>query len=290
MSAPALLACAAAAVCLGLPVLAAAGQLEARHRASAAADAAALAAADAASGWITAEPCEIAGAVAAEMDASVIECTVEERRGAAWVRVRLGAPLGGAEGRAHAGPPPSPGGAGHPYGPDEPGHPGSGTGVGAGWVWPAASRGLTQGFHDGFAIDLDVPLGGHLLAPNSGVVVFAGADGGPTPGACLAQPDWWRGANHTVIIRHEIAGRTLFSSHNHIEPGSPETLGIRVGSVVAPGQPVARAGMSGCTSGPHSHFTIASGPRNAFPDIDPFTVLGNGGQRADVIPLPSNER
>ena len=141
-------------------------------------------------------------------------------------------------------------------------------------MWPSASRGVTQGHHDGFAIDLEVGRSGLLLAPAQGVVIAAGADGGGVPAACLARPEWWRGPNHTVIMRHEVRGLPVFSSHNHIEAGSAEVFGIRPGVTVRAGQPVARAGMSGCTSAPHTHFTVSSSPRNHAPDIDPYTLLG----------------
>ncbi|WP_125098695.1 M23 family metallopeptidase [Leucobacter chromiireducens] len=259
MSAPAAFACAAAALCLGLPVLAAANHLEAQHRAAAVADAAALAAADATSGWVAATPCELAEAVAHAQGGGLVRCDVETGLGEARVEVELAARLGTVTGRARAAPP----------GPQR--EEGS-----SAWVWPAAGRGVTQGLHDGFAIDLDVPLGGALLAPRAGTVVAAGPDGGPVPAACRAQPEWWRGPNVTVIIRHDDAGQPRYSSHNHVAPGSSAELGIAPGSRVRAGQAVARAGMSGCTSGPHSHFTIASTQRNAYPDINPFELLGGG--------------
>lgn len=104
MSAPAALSCAVAAVLLGVPVISVAGQLEAGHRAAGAADAAALAAADAAAGWIEAEPCAIAAEAAAAQGAIVASCAVDAERGEARVAVRVGTPFGGVERRARAGP------------------------------------------------------------------------------------------------------------------------------------------------------------------------------------------
>ncbi|MBL3698982.1 M23 family metallopeptidase [Leucobacter luti] len=258
MSAPAALACAAAAVVIGLPVVAAAAQLEARHTAAAAADAAALAAADAAAGWIDAEPCAVAGEVATAHGGTLVSCAVDASSGAARLRVASAAPIR-AEGRARAGPEPLPA---------------PGAGAATGWVWPAATRTVSQEFHDGLAIDLDVPSGSALASPNAGVVVFAGPDGGGIPAPCQANPGWWRGPNVSVVIRHLVDGVAIYSSHNHVAPGSPESLGVRVGTPVAAGQQVARAGMSGCTSGPHTHFTMSSTPTNAFPDLNPFDYLG----------------
>ncbi len=267
MSAPALLACSAAALCLGLPAIAAAGHLEARHRAAAAADAAALAAADAASGWIEAEPCTVAGETVDAVGAELVSCEVDAASAEARVVVRAAPPFTAAEARSRAG-----SGNGPPGG--------SATGgsgpVGAnGWAWPSDMRGITQGFHDGFSIDLLVTESGALYAPYDGVVVLAGPDGGGMPDACLANPFWWRGPNHTVLIRHEYRGRVLFSSHNHILPGSPQGLGITAGTRVRSGQQVAVSGMSGCTGGPHSHFTLSTTPTNAFPDVNPFDYIGS---------------
>lgn len=265
MSAPSLLACGAAALCIGLPVIAASAQLEAGHRAAGAADAAALAAADAVSGWAEGEPCALAATVAAEVRGELTLCEVSAPRAEARVEVRIGAPLGGAVARARAGSAPGvPGASGAPDGV-----------VGAnGWAWPSDRRAVSQGFHDGFSIDLAVTADGALYAPYEGTVVRAGPDGGGVPAACLARPEWWRGTNHTVVIRHEFEGRVIYSSHNHVAPGSSQQLGVTPGARVRAGQRVASAGMSGCTSGPHTHFTLSTTPSNAYPDIDPFEYLG----------------
>ena len=265
MSAPLLLATAAAAVCLGLPVVAASLQLEARHVAAGAADAGALAAADAAAGWIDGDPCALASAAVRGAGAELVSCRVEADGRASRVRAREGEPFA-VEAVARAGSPPGAAGG--------PGAAVSGPVGASGWAWPSDRRGVTQGFHDGLAIDLRVSASGALFAPFDGVVVVAGPDGAGVPAACRASPFWWHGPNHTVLIRHETGGRVLFSSHNHIAPGSPERLGVAPGARVRAGQQVAEAGMSGCTSGPHTHFTLATTASNAFPDVDPFAYLG----------------
>lgn len=104
MSAPVLLGCAAAALVLALPVVTAAGALEARQRAAGGADAAALAAADAANGWIEGDPCGLAARVAVAVEAELVSCRVDERIGEARVVVRARSGLGVAEARARAGP------------------------------------------------------------------------------------------------------------------------------------------------------------------------------------------
>lgn len=252
MSAPAVVACAFAAVVLGVPVVAVSAEFEVRHRVAGAADAAALAAADAAAGWIAGDPCELAAEVAEAMRAEVAGCEIDI--GDARVEVRAATLLGSVTARARAAPERTVEGA-----------------VGAnGWAWPSGVRTVTQSHHDGYAIDLAVAADGALYAPYDGVVVHSGPDGGGIPAPCRANPNWWRGPNHSVVIRHEVDGRVLYSSHNHIAAAS----GARLGAAVRAGQRVATAGMSGCTSGPHTHFTMSSGPRNHHPDIDPFDYLG----------------
>ncbi|PRI10526.1 M23 family metallopeptidase [Leucobacter massiliensis] len=264
MSAPALLACAAAAMCLALPVIAASAQLEAHQRAAAAADAAALAAADALTGWSAGPPCALAQEVAAAVGTRLLVCSTREELAEARVEVSASGPFGAASGEARAGAPMTDAArsaASGAVGPD-------------GWAWPSDRRAVTQGPHDGWALDLAVSPEGALYAPYAGVVISAGPDGFGVPEACRVHPEWWRGPNVTVVMRHEYRGRVLYSSHNHVMPASPQSFGIAPGSRVRAGQRVATAGMSGCTSGPHTHFTLATTPRNTAPDLDPFAYLG----------------
>lgn len=263
MSGSALVACSAVALCLGLPVIASAQHLESRHRAGVVADAAALAAADAVSGWNEFEPCVAAEEIAVSMGSRIVDCAVNAEQSDVRVVAEAGTPPLGARARAHAA------AAGRPLPPSALA-PVSSTG----WAWPAERRQVSQGFHDGFAIDLAVDAGGALYAPFHGVVVASGPDGGGIPPVCQLQSQWWHGPNSTVVIRHIVGGRTLYSSHNHIDPASPTLFGIAVGTPVVAGQRVASAGLSGCTSGPHTHFTLSTSPGNTQPDIDPFDYIG----------------
>ncbi|MGI8393691.1 Rv3654c family TadE-like protein [Leucobacter sp. W1038] len=104
MSAPLLIACAATTLALGLPVLGGASALETRHRVAAAADSAALAAADAAGGWISADPCALAAEVAAATSVSLSECSVDDNTGVATVVVQASTVLGVVAIHARAGP------------------------------------------------------------------------------------------------------------------------------------------------------------------------------------------
>ena len=104
MSGAATLGCAAAALLLAVPIMGVSTHLEARHRAAGAADAAALAAADAAAGWIDEEPCALAAEVARSARARVTSCTVDAERAEAAVIVAIDTPIMGVSGRARAGP------------------------------------------------------------------------------------------------------------------------------------------------------------------------------------------
>lgn len=264
MSVPVSVGVVAAVLALGVPVITAAVRAEAGHRALGTADAAALAAADASIGFLDGEPCAAAEQVARAADARLSECETDRDGFEVRVVIETAAPFGSVVGRARAGAQPN---AAAPVG--------SGP-IGAnGWAWPSAVRAVTQGSHDGHAIDLAVDASGVLYAPYRGIVVRVGDDGHGIPAECRARPDWWHGPNQTVLIRHEYLGRTLYSSHNHLVAGSSARAGIGVGTAVSAGQPVGAAGRSGCTSGPHSHFTLASAPRNTNPDLDPYLYIGS---------------
>ncbi|WP_369745052.1 Rv3654c family TadE-like protein [Paenarthrobacter sp. AMU7] len=93
------------ALLVGVLVLAQAGVMA--SRAASAADLSALAAADAARGLTSGEPCAVASEVAARHDATVTSCTVTGGN-VADVATELAHPFdwGVARGRARAGPPP----------------------------------------------------------------------------------------------------------------------------------------------------------------------------------------
>lgn len=264
MSVPVSVGVIAAVLLLGAPVITAAVRAEAGHRAAGTADAAALAAADAGVGLLDGDPCAAAEQVTRAAGARLAACDIDRTRFEVRVAVEAVAPLGEVSARARAG--------GRP----DSGAPTDGGAIGAdGWVWPSAIRAVTQGPHDGHAIDLAVDGSGVLYAPYRGIVVRVGDDGNGIPAVCRARPEWWHGPNQTVLIRHEYRGRTLYSSHNHLAAGSSARAGVTVGTVVSAGQPVGAAGRSGCTSGPHSHFTLSSAPRNTNPDLDPFLYIGS---------------
>ena len=93
--------------------------------------------------------------------------------------------------------------------------------------------------HDG--IDIAAPEGTHVLAAEAGTVIYAGEQAG-------------YGA--IAILRHEGGLVTLYA-HN-------KRLLVREGDRVKRGEPIARVGQTGKTTGPHLHFEVREGtrPRN----------------------------
>ena len=100
--------------------------------------------------------------------------------------------------------------------------------------------GMRQGQrHDG--IDIAAPEGTAVGAAGAGTVLYVGEQSG---------------YGSIVIVRHEGGLLTLYAHAS--------ALLVRQGERVAAGQPIARVGQSGRTTGPHLHFEVREGtrPRN----------------------------
>jgi lipoprotein NlpD len=93
--------------------------------------------------------------------------------------------------------------------------------------------------HDG--IDIAAPEGTPVLAAAAGVVIYAGEQAG-------------YGA--IVILKHEGGLVTLYAHNARIL--------VEEGARVRKGEPIARVGQTGKTTGPHLHFEVRDGtrPRN----------------------------
>lgn len=103
--------------------------------------------------------------------------------------------------------------------------------------WPARGS-ITSRFgrrwgelHTG--LDIAVPRGTTVTAADSGVVSFAG---------------WNGGYGYCVIINHKNGYQTLYG-HN-------SKLSVKVGQNVSKGQKVASSGSTGRSTGPHVHFEV----------------------------------
>jgi murein DD-endopeptidase MepM/ murein hydrolase activator NlpD len=106
------------------------------------------------------------------------------------------------------------------------------------FIWPLMSGTLTssfgprgRSFHDG--IDIGAPPGTVVRAARAGSVIYS---------------DTLRGYGNVVIVQHEGGYATVYA-HN-------EQNLVDAGSKVRQGQPVAKVGRSGRTSGPNLHFEI----------------------------------
>ncbi len=106
------------------------------------------------------------------------------------------------------------------------------------FIWPIANGTLSssfgprgQSFHDG--IDIAAPPGTRVSAAREGVVIYS---------------DTLRGYGNVVIVEHGGGYATVYA-HND------ENL-VRTGDRVRQGDPIARVGNSGRTSGPNLHFEV----------------------------------
>ena len=129
-------------------------------------------------------------------------------------------------------------------------------------------------FHHG--VDVALPVGTQLTAPADGVVAHKGksVSGG-----------------HTLILKHD---NNLHTVYYHLQSGSP----LAVGQKVSTGDPIAKSGNTGASTGPHLHFELRRSrkwgdtldpqphfeaarlePANVQPEPEPV-------QPAPVIPKP----
>lgn len=122
---------------------------------------------------------------------------------------------------------------------------GSKTSATARMTWPSAGHYVVRGLswtHNGVDIDCDGRADGTSTQDNyaaaDGVVTFSGANfSGPNGGY-----------GYLVIIDHGN-GITTRYGHNH-------ALYVKTGETVSAGQPVARCGSTGWSSGTHLHFEV----------------------------------
>lgn len=121
---------------------------------------------------------------------------------------------------------------------------GSGT-----FVWPVGSHGLSgNDYWEGhLAVDLGAAEGAHIVASDSGVVVFAGWANG--------------GYGYMVMVDHGNGYQTLYA---HLS-----SVGASCGSSVSQGGIIGYAGSTGNSTGTHLHFEVRY--QGGF--ISPWNVL-----------------
>jgi murein DD-endopeptidase MepM/ murein hydrolase activator NlpD len=128
------------------------------------------------------------------------------------------------------------------------------------WAWPVpSSQTVTSGYgmrwgslHAG--VDIAAPVGAPIVAVDNGIVLFAGVASG---------------FGHWVVIQH---ANGLMSVYGHMYGNQ---IFVSVGQEVKRGQQIAAVGSDGQSTGPHLHFSVAtgiSGSRMKY--IDPSSYLG----------------
>lgn len=232
----------AAVSTLACGMVAAGGAAVTAQRVSAAADAAALAAADTALGFSAGDPCDNAARIAEANRATLTECVID----AATVRVSVQATYAGFPIAVAA----RAGSTGSVVAMDA-----------AGWVRPSDgditssfgqrevqcdASGCASSFHEG--VDFSAGCGAPIYAARAGTVISAGDSGG---------------YGNQVRIEHE---NDLTTGYAHIQNGG---ILIAVGDTVVAGQLIALEGDTGQSFGCHVHITLEQ--NGAL--IDPMTVL-----------------
>lgn len=132
-----------------------------------------------------------------------------------------------------------------------------GTAVSSDFGWRSDPIHGQQRFHAG--LDLKVAYGQEVRAASAGVVKFAGEQSG---------------YGTTVVVDH---GDGLETRYAHLSSAD-----VKAGSQVEAGQPIARSGNSGRSTGAHLHFEV----RQDGQPIDPDRVIGF----SPVADLPGGDR
>ena len=104
-----------------------------------------------------------------------------------------------------------------------------------------------SGMHTG--IDIGLPTGTSIVAADGGTVTFAG---------------WSGGYGYTVKISHGSSTETLYAHCS--------SLLVSKGQQVAKGQPIARVGSTGNSTGPHLHFEVRINGKQ----VNPGPYIGRG--------------
>lgn len=103
---------------------------------------------------------------------------------------------------------------------------------------------LTQGIHDGNAVDFGVPTGTSVVAFKSGTVIVAKSSG------------YNGGYGNYIVINHEGACQTQYSHLSSVK--------VSVGDSVSAGDLIALSGNTGRSTGPHLHFNARNCGGNPF--------------------------
>lgn len=113
------------------------------------------------------------------------------------------------------------------------------------FVNPISNAILTQGVHDGNAVDFGVAVGTPVHATGDGKVIIAKSSG------------YNGGYGSYIVINHDKGGQTLY--------GHLSKVTVSVGDTVSAGDNIGLSGNSGKSTGPHLHYKeIGTGTKNTF--------------------------
>ena len=124
-------------------------------------------------------------------------------------------------------------------------------------ILPLIGR-LTSGF--GLRVD---PLGdGHKHHKGVDIAASAGSPIGAVEGGVVTHAGWRGNYGNAVLVQHPDGTESLY--------GHCESLRVRVGQTVKPGQTIATVGSTGRSTGPHLHFEL----RENGEQVDPLRAYG----------------
>jgi LysM repeat protein len=112
------------------------------------------------------------------------------------------------------------------------------------YACPVTGGRLTQELHGRNAIDLAAPIGTRLKASAAGTIIISKSNSA-----------WNGGYGNFVVVSHNNGTQTLYA---HMSSSA-----VSVGDQVSQGQTIGYIGMTGLTTGPHTHFEIR-GAKNPF--------------------------
>ena len=112
------------------------------------------------------------------------------------------------------------------------------------WSNPLPGGLITQGLHDGNAVDIGAKTGTPIYAAAGGTVIYVSANG-----------SYNHGWGNDVIINHGNGTQTVYAHMSRVA--------AVVGQTVGAGDVIGYVGNTGRSTGPHLHFEVR-GARNPF--------------------------
>lgn len=109
------------------------------------------------------------------------------------------------------------------------------------YIVPAPGSRLSQGLHDGTAVDMSIPIGSTVRAAAAGVVTLT-----------KDSNKWNGGYGYYIKIKHDNVTETLYAHLSRID--------VEIGDEVEQGEAIGLSGNTGRSTGPHLHFEVRGAP------------------------------